>query len=170
MTMATNTAATDRLGAGRGSGEAGSKRPSLPLRIKVRTHHSSLDRRLAEGERPDHDAALELRARQLTSDRLRRGLARSLMRALHSAQEPRRWGSAAPVDRRAVTDARLQLIELALRLEQPDPVAARGIAMISELLTDGGSPLYAPGWTSDRGGNELRTRLYSAAAALERVY
>src|SRR5919198_6389302 len=93
-----------------------------------------LDRRLADGERADHDEALELRARQLTGEKSRRVLARSLVRTIELAQEPNHWGPHVPVDRRAVTEARLQLFGLAARLADDEPVGARGVAMIRELL------------------------------------
>ena len=143
--------------------------PSLALRIETYARRWSLDHRLALGERPDNELALALRARQLMSDKTRRALARSLRRSVRIAQEPPRWG-AAPLDRRAVRDARQLLIELAVRLTDPAPVGTRGVALISDLLTDGASPLYAPGWTEERSGSELSSRLRSAAQALEHCH
>jgi hypothetical protein len=144
--------------------------PSLALRIETFARRWSLDHRLALGERPDNEPALALRARQLVGAKTRRTLARGLRRSVRLAQEPPRWGAAAPLDRRAVHDARRLLIELALRLTDPDPVGARGVALISDLLADGGSPLYAPGWTLERSGNELSSRLRSASLALEHCH
>jgi hypothetical protein len=69
-----------------------------------------------------------------------------------------------------VRDARQLLIGLAVRLTDPAPVGPRGVALISDLLSDGGSPLYAPGWTAGRSGTELSSRLRSASLALEHCH
>ena len=58
--------------------------------------------------------------------------------------------------------ARVVLSALVRRLETPEPVTARGLAMLRTLLTDGNSILYAP---QQRGA--LGSRLRAVAAALE---
>lgn len=136
-------------------------------RLGVLTHRRSLDRRLAEGQRADRDPALSLRARQLTSGRSRRSLAGSLKRTVQLAREPRRFGPAVPVDRRAVLEARLQILEIASRLEDGAPTNPRGVAIVHELLTDGSSPLYASSLTrSDSSNGQLHNRLDQATSAL----
>jgi hypothetical protein len=140
--------------------------PTLATKLNVLTHHWSLDRRLAEGERPDGDPALELRASQLTSEKARRRLAGSLRRTVELAPEPMRPGSTAPLDRWAVLADRDRLIEIANRLDSSQPVGVRGVAMISDLLSDGASPLYAPGGIKGRHGHELANRLQSVGNAL----
>jgi hypothetical protein len=47
------------------------------------------------------------------------------------------------------------------------PVGVRGVALISDMLADGGSPLYEPGWTGERAGAALANRLRSAGNALD---
>jgi hypothetical protein len=142
-------------------------RPSLGLRMDVLAHRWSLDQRLAEGAYPERDAALGLRARQLTSPKLRRRLADSLTRAVRRVSVPNVFSPAAPLDRRAVAQVRPQLVELADRLQDSTrPVEPRGVAMIKELLADGTSPLYSPRWDQDRSENELSQRLSAAARAL----
>jgi hypothetical protein len=144
--------------------------PSLALSIEVFLHRWSLDHRLAMGERLDRDPALALRACQLTEEKTRRSLARSLRRTLRLAAEPLRWGSSVALDRHAVADAGPLMDDLAMRLTAPEPVGVRGVALLSELLADGGSPLYEPGWTGERSRDALANRLQSAERALEVGY
>lgn len=140
---------------------------SFPLRVYVFLHRWSLDHRLAMGERPEFDPALELRAHQLMGDRTRRSLARLLRRNVRVAFEPRRWGSSTPLDRSAVADAAPLMDGIARRLTAPLPVGVRGIALISDMLGDGASPMYDPGWTSQPTAGALTNRLRSAGRALE---
>jgi hypothetical protein len=70
--------------------------------------------------------------------------------------------AAAPLDRGAVLAARPVIEALERRLRGPEPVAARGVAMVRELLTEPTSPLYR---SNDPGS--LGIRLRAAAAALE---
>src|SRR5213592_4124237 len=141
--------------------------PPLALRLEVFLRRWTLDHRLAMGERADLDPALALRADQLMRWDTRRSLARSLRRSLQLAYEPLRWGSSAPLDRRAVADARPLVDGLARRLTAPLPVGVRGVALISDMLADGGSPLYEPGWTAEPRNGALASRLRSAGNALD---
>jgi hypothetical protein len=140
---------------------------SVALRVEVFLRRWSLDHRLAMGERPELDPALALRARQLMQDKTRRSLARSLRRSLQLAYQPMRWGSSAPLDRRAVVDATPLMDGIARRLTAPMPVGVRGVALISDMLGDGASPLYDPGWTGEPTNGALKNRLTSAGRALE---
>jgi hypothetical protein len=140
----------------------------VALRIEVFLRRWSLDHRLAMGERPDFDPALGLRAQQLMRDKTRRTLARSLRRDVRLAFEPIRWGASAPLDRRAVADARPLMDGIARRLTAPAPVGVRGVALISDMLSDGASPLYEPGWTGEPRNGALKHRLQSADQALSR--
>ena len=47
-----------------------------------------------------------------------------------------------PIRRDRVGRSASELAELAAHLVQPGPVPARGVAMVYQLLTDGGGPLY----------------------------
>ncbi|HET7048531.1 MAG TPA: hypothetical protein VFI54_09720 [Solirubrobacteraceae bacterium] len=70
--------------------------------------------------------------------------------------------AAVPPDRREVLAAGTVIDALERRLRGPEPVAARGMAMLRWVLTDAASPLYLP----DEPG-ALGSRLRAAAAALE---
>jgi hypothetical protein len=125
-------------------------------RIMARCLAARLDRELARGARPETNVGLAARAVRLTSMRCRRDLARSLQRILAAVlpASSRRGPTAAdpparvarhphiPVRRDRISRSASELAELAARLIQPGPVPARGVAMVCQLLTDGGGPLY----------------------------
>ncbi|HEV7461952.1 MAG TPA: hypothetical protein VGN78_15550 [Solirubrobacteraceae bacterium] len=121
----------------------------MPIhRLRVLLNRRSLDARLAQGESPGNDAELALRAAQLCAPRTRRYLAIGLERVLTDDGGPS-WSAAAPVDRRAVDDARPYLAQLAAMLRSAEPVAPQGVARALRLLTEVPSPLYAPAEPSD---------------------
>jgi hypothetical protein len=125
-------------------------------RIRARFLAARLDRELARGARPETNADLAARAVRLTSMRSRRELAGSLQRILAAglpagsrgrsmaADPPARVASQphVPIRRDRVSRSASELAELAAHLVQPGPVPARGVAMVYQLLTDGGGPLY----------------------------
>jgi hypothetical protein len=120
-------------------------------RIMARCLAARLDRELARGARPETNAGLAARAVRLTSMRCRRDLVRSLQRILAAVlpASSRRGPTARvarhphiPVRRDRISRSASELAELAARLIQPGPVPARGVAMVCQLLTDGGGPLY----------------------------
>jgi hypothetical protein len=125
-------------------------------RIMARCLAARLDRELARGARPETNVGLAARAVRLTSMRCRRDLARSLQRILAAVlSASSRGGPTAadpsarvarhphiPVRRDRISRSASELAELAARLTQPGPVPARGVAMVCQLLTDGGGPLY----------------------------
>jgi hypothetical protein len=122
----------------------------------------ALDRRLAHGADPRATPELARRARQLTSRRCRAGLAEGIRNLIDAAEEPERGYSAAvPLQRRAILAERDFLLALAADLRSDDELSPRGIALVEHLLTDGMSPLYAPG---PEGG--LHNALTHARAAL----
>jgi hypothetical protein len=106
-------------------------------------------------------------SRSLPTDRATRPAARRrLARALESllAVEDRPRGlltSAVAPDPIEVRDARPALYAVLHRLESDEPVSARGMQMVRELLIDGNSPLFQP---AERG--EFGDRLRAAAAEL----
>jgi hypothetical protein len=133
------------------------------LALIARWRAGELDRQLAAGASPDASALLAVRGRRLTSRRHRVRLAAGLARAVHDAKGGSRGFSAAiPPDAREVVDARVVLATLERRLRAPEPVSARGVALLETLLTDGTSPLYRP---PEPGA--LGSHLRAAAAALE---
>ena len=116
---------------------------SVTLRLQVAVRRAALTRRLAEGEDPAATAQLGLRAHQLTTARTRSALARSLRRVIQEAQSPTLHRPFSIVSRGAVLGAVEEIDLLVKRLHSPEPVAPRGMALVAELLTDGGSsPLY----------------------------
>jgi hypothetical protein len=99
---------------------------------------------LLAGPKPNWRTAL--RARWLTKDRTRERAARAIEGALDAAEKPPQSLTAAiPVARRAVLASRPQLVSLAEQLRAPAPVYAQGVALVLDLVTDAGSPLYQSG-------------------------
>ena len=81
---------------------------------------------------------------QLTGDRNRRGLARSLERLVEQAQHPRSQYRGAVIYpcREQVFEALPELLTIAGRLRSADPIDGRGIARLNILLSDGSGPCY----------------------------
>ncbi len=140
---------------------------------------SRLDRKLARGARPEADPSLAARAIRLTSTNFRRGLAVSLQRLLAARSQPgagrelpmpaySRAGLAGsphvPVQQARISRSAPEIAELAGRLLAPGPVPARGVAMVTELLTDGGGPLYRQACRDD-----LRAVVEQATRALDQL-
>jgi hypothetical protein len=144
-------------------GEAARERPPTWIRIRARLQRLSLDRRLAAGESPWASAELRWRADQLTSARERRSLAEEIDRLLDDAARPgRRRGAAVPLDRSAVCACDELLRGLADELRHAELVYAHGVALVRQLLRDGGSPLYC----ADSDGALDRSIRHARAAVL----
>jgi hypothetical protein len=119
------------------------ERPAIWIRIRTRLQRLSLDRRLAEGESPWASPELRWRADQLTAPLARQGLADEVDRLLEdAARASRPRGAAVPLDWPGVWACGELLRELAHDLRHAELVYARGVALVRELLRDGGSPLY----------------------------
>jgi hypothetical protein len=118
--------------------------PSLSVRGRVFFHRGALVRRLAAGASPSDSPELARRAQQLCSPRHRRLLASGLERVIDEAQEGRRpYSAAVPLRRRAILSERVPLLGLAFELrDTAEEVSSHGVALIEQLLSDGGSPLY----------------------------
>jgi len=135
----------------------------LRAALSARCHAAALDRDLAAGVMPRGSDALALRARRITGRRSRASVAYGLARVLRTASDTRaRFTAAVPPHRREVLVARPVIDALGHRLHGAEPVTARGMAMLTELLSEPTSPLYRP----DEPG-ALGSRLRAAAAALE---
>src|SRR6516164_137745 len=146
-------------------------------RLLARCLAPGLDRRLADGARPEADAVLAARAMILTSVRYRRGLAASLRRTLAASVSPqvrprpmaasRSAGAArqpyVPLRRDRIAGSASELDGLARSLAGQNPVPVQGVAMVSQLLADGGGPLYRAGARDD-----LDALIERAAQALAR--
>ena len=144
-------------------------------RILARGLAVSLDRQLAEGARPETSSLLAARAMYLTSAGYRRALAANLRRILGAAVSPqarprlltasRSAGAVrqpyVPLRREQIAGSASELARLAGCLTEPGPLPARGVAMVSQLLADGGGPLYRAG-----GQDDLDAVLERAARAL----
>lgn len=125
-------------------------------RLLARTLAARLDRQLADGARPESDAVLAARAMMLTSARYRCALAASLRRLLAASVAPQAYarpmatarsaGAACqpriPLRRDRIVRSAPALTGLADRLAAQRPVPVRGVALVSQLLTDGSGPLY----------------------------
>jgi hypothetical protein len=138
-------------------------------RMLARGLADRLDRQLADGVRPEANAVLAARAMLLTSAAHRRALAASLQRMLAASVATQ--GQAQVRTRPRLVAARssagvawpphmlgrpdliatsaAELAGLAGSLAEPGPVPARGVAMVSQLLADGGGPLYRAGCPGD---------------------
>jgi hypothetical protein len=134
--------------------------PGLPARFAARVRHHTLDQALIAGADPAATQQLAARAARLTSWSMRREVARGLDRlALGEREAPKRW-QVRPFSRAAAANAQ-ELRALAVRLREPGPLYARGIAMLSRLLTEGAGPAY-----TDRCGDLLAQRLQDARLAM----
>jgi hypothetical protein len=132
-------------------------------RMLARGLAGRLDRQLAGGARPEASAVLAARAVFLTSAAYRHALAASLRRMLAasaSAQTRPRLAVArssagtarqphVPLRREQIATSAAGLASLAGFLTGQGPVPARGVAMVSQLLADGGGPLYRAGRPGD---------------------
>jgi len=146
-------------------------------RLLARCLAPNLDRQLADGTRPEASAVLAARAMVLTSVRYRRGLAASLRRTLAASMSPqarprpmaasRSAGAArqphVPLRRDRIAGSASELDGLARSLAGQNPVPVQGVAMVSQLLADGGGPLYRAGARDD-----LDALIERAARALAR--
>ena len=141
-------------------------RPVSPWhRLLARILAASLDRQLASGAQPEANAILATRAIVLTSAGYRRALAANLRRMLAASVSPQALprpvsaGRAAgvalsphiPIRRDWIARSAPELTELADRLTVRGPVPARGVALVSQLLADGGGPLYRAGGRENLG-------------------
>jgi hypothetical protein len=129
-------------------------------RVLARCAAARLDRQLAAGASPESSARLAVRAIQLTSMKFRRDLAASVQRILAAAGDPpavmpSRAAAAPPrlpLSRAQISQLAGPLARLAGYLVAPGPVPVQGVAMASQLLADGTSPLYHPVRGDDLGG------------------
>jgi hypothetical protein len=134
--------------------------PGLTARLASRLRGDALDRALIEGADPAATAQLAARAARLTSQSMRREVARGLDQLARDEREaPKRW-QVRPFKRAAAANAP-ELHALAARLRGPGPLYARGIAMLTRLLTEGTGPAY-----TDSGGDLLARRLRAARVAM----
>jgi hypothetical protein len=138
-------------------------KPALALRARVFASRRSLDEALADGASPLWTPQLALRARQLVSRDNRQQLATSLERLVKEAKRsvsPR--AVALPLPRREILEAQTSIFSIAACLRDERPVYARGVALLSRLLSDGSGPAYNP-----HARGSLRHAVGAIAAALD---
>ncbi|HEY3945319.1 MAG TPA: hypothetical protein VGL78_08845 [Solirubrobacteraceae bacterium] len=140
--------------------------PARPLVLKARVAASRgrLTRELAAGTEPSCSPELALRASQLTSNRLRKQVARTLRRTVSEAHRPRLTRSRVVIiNRSQVIDAEDAINTLIGRLGDAQLVRAEGMALAELILTDVDmSQLYN---AAERGA--LRRQLLVATKALD---
>ena len=113
----------------------------LAGRLLARAFGASLDRQLAAGCPPETALLLAARAQDIVSLRSRRALAGNWDHLLRVARRaPRGRPVSVRADRIAAAEPAIR--ELVRLLSTPLPVAARGVAMASVLLTDATGPVY----------------------------
>jgi hypothetical protein len=103
-----------------------------------------MDYRLAAGEDPAGDAALEWRSARLTSERMRAQIVHGLGRVLSRPPGAELFSAAIPTDAQALDIARPALEQLATALRSREAVRPQGVALTRLLLTEPLSALYAP--------------------------
>lgn len=127
---------------GPGAAAESRTRASIAARLRTRWRKLDLDRALAAGVDPAQNELLTLRAEQLTTRTARESLARSLVGSIELAEMSALATARIRLRRRAIRDARPELLGLARRLREPEPVGPQAPAMTSHLVSDAGSPLY----------------------------
>jgi len=129
----------------RGDGRWLAVQPTLRDRVAARLLAARWDERLAQGEPPERDVRLALRAERLVRSDTRRWLARSLRRLLDEAHGPARPGLMPTLSlecRRRLLDARESVTQIIEELQRPAPLSGQGMAALCVLLRDGSGPLY----------------------------
>ncbi len=131
-------------------------------RLLARLFAGSLDRRLAAGRPPEASRLLAARAQVLASPAMRAALATDLARiGAGSRQTPVMRSPKVPLNRAGVIACAPLLQQAFDALVAPRPTLARGVAVISCLLSDGTGPLY-----DRRRSGELPDTLSEAIAQL----
>ena len=137
--------------------------PGLALRLRTWWRRDRLDDQLAHSADPDMGAELTLRAAQLRSPVTRSKLANALVEELGHA----RAGGLAPFtairrrQRAEVLESADEVLALALRLRDEQPIEVRGAAMAARLRRDG------PGRLERDGDQSLGDAMRSARLALD---
>jgi hypothetical protein len=119
-------------------------RPSRPIdRLLAQLLGASLDRQLAAGRTPESSPLLAARAQHIVAIRSRQEAARNWENLLRVARRGHgTYHPALPICGDRIIAAEPAVRELTRYLTAPLPVAARGVAMATGLLTDALSPVY----------------------------
>jgi hypothetical protein len=126
------------------TGDPLAMRPSrVTERLLARMLGASLDRQLAAGRPPESSSLLAARAQHIVAIRSRQQLARNWENLVRKAQRARgTYHPALPITSDRIIIAEPAVRELVRRTTAPLPVAARGVAMATVLLTDALGPVY----------------------------
>ena len=141
--------------------------PGMPntVVLKIRTwwRRDELDERLVHGADPGADPLVARRAAQLRSPSTRIQLADTLENALVEARKSWSISARLPLRRAEVRACADDVLTVAGRLRDNQPIDVAGAAMVSRLVFDGTGPLYRNGPTT------LRYALRSARLALDPI-
>ncbi|MEA2418499.1 MAG: hypothetical protein QOE60_705 [Thermoleophilaceae bacterium] len=137
------------------------RRPGLSLRFRTFCNRDRLDRALARGIEPATGDDLRLRAGQLVGRRAE--LAAIFEGLIDRAQKPYAFTAEVPIRRADVLACADDLRALARRLRDDARHDVQGVAMASNLLHDGSSPLYLDS------GVTLRHAVRAARLALDPI-
>ena len=119
--------------------------PSLPDNIRLRLNSARLDADLAAGVAPEASSLHAARARRLVTPRSRHASAANWEHLLLSSRKPTRGLSGrVPIRRERVNRAEPEIRELITALRATGPIPSRGVAIATNLLTDGRGPVYNP--------------------------
>jgi hypothetical protein len=138
---------------------------AFAVRMRVAANRDQLTRELADGADPGSSPERALRAAQLTSNRRRKRLERTLRRTISEAHNPHlpTRSRVVIINRAAVLDADQAIKAMIARLSDAEPVHAKGMAIAERMLTNAErSPLYN---AAERGA--LRRLVLVATEALD---
>jgi hypothetical protein len=128
------------------AGPYGRRKPTLEDRVIARLLAPWLDRELAGDTEASLSAAHAARMRQLTDERTRQALARTLDRLIKRTDDRQsrlsHWTTPPCTDQ--VRDARPLILTTASRLRSNEPLDAVGIARLMTLLRNVSGPCYVP--------------------------
>jgi hypothetical protein len=136
---------------------------NLTLKVRSWWLRDELDDRLAHGADPLTHPLLARRAAQLLSQSTRDELADTLERALRDARSTWSLTARLPLRHQALRACADDVVAVATRLRDGQPIAVTGAALVSRLVFDGTSPLYRDGTIT------LRYAVRSARLALDPI-
>jgi hypothetical protein len=132
-----------------------------PLRVMSRLCATSLDRKLADGCLPESHPLLAARAQVLTTRVERQKLAFQWADLVSHAQNADFRPNRVPINRNVIMANEQRIRALLDILISQTPGHIRGIAQMSDLLSDGAGPLY-----NHTRGEDLKDVLQQAAESL----